>query len=111
MSLSRGFGDFRFKKNANAGPSGQIFIATPDLVTYELNPNGLRFMVIACDGLFDVMDSNQVIGFVTDEIKKVELDHKLTQYDVEEITCNLIDHAVKILDSGDNVTVVLVVFK
>lgn len=54
LALSRAIGDFEFKKSADLAPEQQIVTAFPDVVTHEISDDD-EFLVIACDGMFDVL--------------------------------------------------------
>jgi serine/threonine protein phosphatase PrpC len=58
LALSRALGDFVFKRNEDMPAEEQIVTANPDIITRDLTPD-VEFMVLACDGIWDVM-SNQV---------------------------------------------------
>lgn len=63
LALSRAFGDFVFKRNEKRSPIEQIVIAYPDIQTRPLSTD-LEFIVIACDGVWDVMTNDEVVEFV-----------------------------------------------
>ena len=56
-------GDFVFKRNDKKGPTEQIVTASPDVQIRDLTDD-LEFMVIACDGIWDVLSNDEVIDFV-----------------------------------------------
>lgn len=58
LALSRALGDFVFKKNTARRPEEQIVSAEPDILRVDLTDD-LEFVVMACDGIWDVL-SNQV---------------------------------------------------
>uniref|UniRef100_A0A8D8PVX0 protein-serine/threonine phosphatase n=1 Tax=Cacopsylla melanoneura TaxID=428564 RepID=A0A8D8PVX0_9HEMI len=63
LALSRALGDFVFKKNERRDAREQIVIALPDVVVQKVSSN-MEFMVIACDGIWDVMTNEEVCDFV-----------------------------------------------
>ncbi|KFM22880.1 putative protein phosphatase 2C 11 [Auxenochlorella protothecoides] len=63
LNLSRAIGDLRYKANPALEAKDQIITAQPDLCVEALVP-GDRFMVLACDGIWDVMSNQQVVDFV-----------------------------------------------
>ncbi|GJN94379.1 hypothetical protein Rhopal_007459-T1 [Rhodotorula paludigena] len=63
LALSRALGDFDFKQNANLAPEQQIVTADPDITVHEATADD-EFVVIACDGIWDVLTSQQVIDYV-----------------------------------------------
>ncbi|KAG0067514.1 Protein phosphatase 2C 2 [Podila epicladia] len=63
LALSRALGDFEFKMNATLGPDDQIVTANPVIVEYKLTEDD-EFLVLACDGIWDCMTSQEVVTFV-----------------------------------------------
>lgn len=63
LALSRALGDFEFKKNWSLAPEHQIITANPDLISHDITEDD-EFLVLACDGIWDCMSSQQVIDFV-----------------------------------------------
>ncbi|ODV95465.1 hypothetical protein PACTADRAFT_42469 [Pachysolen tannophilus NRRL Y-2460] len=64
LALSRGIGDFEFKKSVNLPPEEQIVTADPDIIEHISNPLTDEFIVLACDGIWDCLSSQQVIDVV-----------------------------------------------
>jgi serine/threonine protein phosphatase PrpC len=58
LNLSRAIGDLKYKSNEHLPAAAQIISAEPDVTETSLSPNDY-FLVLACDGVWDVM-SNQV---------------------------------------------------
>ncbi|KAF9428408.1 Protein phosphatase 2C 2 [Podila epigama] len=63
LALSRALGDFEFKMNATLGPEDQIVTANPDVVEHHITEED-EFLVLACDGIWDCMTSQEVVSFV-----------------------------------------------
>jgi len=63
LALSRAFGDFAFKNNNEFPAEGQMITSKPDVVVHEVGED-LMFMVLACDGIWDVMSNQEVADFV-----------------------------------------------
>jgi len=59
LSVSRTFGDIEIKKEKFGGKKN-VVIATPDIVEFELNDQ-YNFLVIACDGIFDVLSNMEIL--------------------------------------------------
>ena len=55
LSLSRAIGDLRYKQNPNLEPAAQIITAQPEVTKMELTEED-QFLLLACDGIWDVMD-------------------------------------------------------
>lgn len=63
LALSRALGDFEFKQNYGLEPEKQIVTADPDIITHKLDGEE-EFLILACDGIWDCLSSQQVIDFV-----------------------------------------------
>ncbi|XP_065073588.1 probable protein phosphatase 2C T23F11.1 [Ochlerotatus camptorhynchus] len=67
LALSRALGDFSLKRNGDKLPEEQVVTAYPDVEERAVS-EGFEFMVIACDGIWDVLPSQSVMEFVLTEI-------------------------------------------
>ena len=63
LNLSRAIGDLKYKQNGALPPSAQIITAEPDVIEQRLVPAD-EFMVLACDGVWDVMSNAEVCDYV-----------------------------------------------
>lgn len=97
LSVSRAFGDKESKK---------FITHRPELYKYKIKGNIDKFMIIACDGLWDVINCQDAVNFVLDNCydvnmnrinKNVNIARKLAEYAIE-------------MESGDNVTCIVVFF-
>lgn len=70
LNLSRAFGDHGYKQNKNLSDREQMITALPDVRTLTLNPAEDEFMVLACDGIWNFMSSQEVVDFVGPRIKE-----------------------------------------
>ena len=67
LALSRALGDFVFKRNEKKSAKDQIVTAFPDVQSRDVTDD-LEFIVIACDGIWDVLSNEEVIDFVRQRI-------------------------------------------
>lgn len=67
LALSRALGDFIFKRNDKMRPEEQIVTAYPDVEVRTITPEW-EFIVLACDGIWDVMTNEEVVEFVREGI-------------------------------------------
>merc|ERR1719181_2511078 len=63
LAVSRAFGDHRFKTNSNLGPVHQMVTCVPEVTSRSRRPED-EFLIIACDGIWDVMSSQEVVHLV-----------------------------------------------
>lgn len=119
LSLSRAIGDLRYKDNPNLPPEEQIICATPDIMTFLRQPND-EFIILACDGIWDVMSSEDAVQFVRERLPRAcEGQAPGEIYSTREISIvaeDMLDHCLSpdVAETfgrgGDNMTVVVVVF-
>ncbi|KAL1114939.1 hypothetical protein AAG570_007762 [Ranatra chinensis] len=63
LALSRALGDFIFKRNEKKRAEEQMVTAFPDVLVKNVTKEW-EFVVIACDGIWDVMTNEEVAEFV-----------------------------------------------
>jgi len=104
LALSRALGDFVFKKNEKKRPEEQIVTAYPDVTVEDITPNH-EFMVLACDGIWDVMTNQEVVDFV-----RARIAEKMEPEEIcEELMTRCLAPDCQMGGLGcDNMTVVLV---
>ena len=59
LNLSRALGDMEYKQSKNLPPAEQIVTAYPDVRKLQLGDE-VEFMILACDGIWDVLSNQQV---------------------------------------------------
>lgn len=74
LNLSRSLGDLDYKNNPDLPPEEQKITANPDIKIETLQEND-EFMVQACDGIWEIIDRQQIIDY----IKKHLGDKSLTE--------------------------------
>ncbi|KMZ71561.1 putative Protein phosphatase 2c [Zostera marina] len=67
LNLSRAIGDKDFKQNKLLPPEKQIITANPDIKIIDISEDD-EFVVLACDGIWDCMTSQQLVDFVEEYI-------------------------------------------
>lgn len=63
LAMSRAIGDYSYKTNENRPVEGQLVIPTPDITTVPRSAND-AFLVLACDGIFDVLSNEELVASV-----------------------------------------------
>lgn len=110
LSVSRGFGDVSGKPDVSH---------IPDNLLWKLDPSD-RFVIIACDGLWESVSSEEAVNFVTYQIDGLD-DKIFNVYDgkgtliypikeTKSIAKKLALYAIA-KGSTDNVTIMVVIFK
>lgn len=69
VAVSRSFGDFWFKRNAALKPHQQLVTSEPCVRVHVRDPHD-EFLVLCCDGIFDVMSNDQLRKFIRDKLKR-----------------------------------------
>lgn len=64
LNLSRALGDHAYKQNVNLPPQEQMISALPDVRHITVEPEKDEFMVLACDGIWNFMSSQDVVQFI-----------------------------------------------
>lgn len=67
LNLSRAIGDHGYKMNKELPAEDQMISALPDIKRITLEPED-EFMVLACDGIWNYMSNEEVVGFVKQRI-------------------------------------------
>ena len=115
LALSRALGDFMFKRNDRKSSEEQIVTAFPEVQQFQITEDW-EFVVLACDGIWDVLTSKEVVNFVRARLiqSKLGTGQENDTMDPEEICEDLMKHCLApdtLMGTGcDNMTVVLVYF-
>lgn len=111
LNLSRAVGDHFYKRNKALPAEEQMISAMPDVKVLTLNEEH-DFMVIACDGIWNVLSSQEVVDFVSERIKPND---KGVVRPLSSIVEELLDHCLAPDTSGDgtgcdNMTCMIITF-
>jgi serine/threonine protein phosphatase PrpC len=100
LAVSRAFGDYIYKEDTSLADDKQKVIVVPDLVVYPRNMKEDEFIILACDGIWDVASSTQCSSFVQSLLSEGETD-------LGNIAEEALDTCLERL-SSDNMTLMLV---
>lgn len=106
LALSRAIGDFMFKNNTQVTWEMQAVTCAPEVRVTHLNRDKDEFAVLACDGIWDMMTSEQVVEFVRPRIQQ--------RVPLGRICEELMDACLSPQPFGlgcDNMSVIIVTFK
>ena len=110
LAVSRAFGDFDYKSNKDLKPEEQAVICVPDITIQKRSPLRDRFLVLACDGVWDVMSNEQVGEFVMEKLEYLDGLHlALTPTILPEVGDELLKKCLE-LGSADNMSVLVIAF-
>lgn len=116
LAVSRALGDLNLKANPNGGVK-RFVIPDPEITTFQPNEAD-EFIVMASDGLWDVMSSQAVVEDIRCQIKYANIAMEYSGENIankDEISsqlCRIADTMVmkasKTLGSTDNITVLII---
>ncbi|KAJ3679535.1 hypothetical protein LUZ60_017546 [Juncus effusus] len=107
LSLARAVGDMEFKQNKFLPAEKQVVTCNPDINVIELTDDD-EFMVLACDGIWDVLSSQQLVDFIHEHLNN---ETKLSAV-CEKVMDRCLAPPSSVHGEGcDNMTMVLVQFK
>lgn len=104
LNLSRAIGDMELKQNKSLPAEKQIVTANPDITTVELSDDD-DFLIIACDGIWDCMSSQEAVDFVQE--------HLTSESKLSTVCEKMLDHCLAPSSGGegcDNMTMILIHF-
>ncbi|KAJ1446255.1 phosphatase 2C-like domain-containing protein [Pelagophyceae sp. CCMP2097] len=104
LAVSRALGDVGYKRRRAADDARTPVSCEPDVARVQLTADD-AFFVLACDGLWDVLSSQEAVDFVQTEL------HLADDRDpgaLEAVCARLARHAVDDKKSTDNVSVCVV---
>lgn len=71
LNLSRALGDMEYKQNPDLPPAEQMVTAVPEIKTEAVQPED-EFLIIACDGIWDVLENQEAVDFVRERLQRGE---------------------------------------
>ncbi|KAL7529532.1 hypothetical protein ACHAXR_004652 [Thalassiosira sp. AJA248-18] len=71
LGVARAFGDYDYKSNADLSASRQAVVCTPDIVVRKRTDSEDMYLVLACDGIWDVMSNDEVGAFVARRVAEL----------------------------------------
>ena len=108
LSVSRTFGDVE-AKNEKFGGMKNVVVALPDITEIELDED-FNFMVLGCDGIFDVLSNEEILECIKIVLKEKEI-NDLNNVNISELCGYIADMIIKsslAKDSYDNVSCIVV---
>nr|CAI5845503.1 unnamed protein product [Callosobruchus analis] len=101
LAVSRALGDFEYKNVEGRGPCEQLVSPEPEIFVRERDEDGDEFLVLACDGVWDVMSNEELCAYIRNRLTVTS--------NLREVTAQVIDTCLY-KGSRDNMSIVLVVF-
>ncbi|XP_038156091.1 protein phosphatase 1B isoform X1 [Cyprinodon tularosa] len=99
LAVSRALGDYDYKRVDGKGPTEQLVSPEPEVYVMIRAPEQDQFIILACDGIWDVMSNEELCEFVKS---------RLEVWDDLERVCNEVVDTCLHKGSRDNMSIVLV---
>ena len=109
LNLSRAIGDHAYKANKELSLSEQMITSLPDILTLDIDPLKDSFMILACDGIWNFMSSQDVCDYVQERLNANYA--KLSQICEELFMHCLAPNSEGDGTGCDNMTCILVTFQ
>ncbi|KAM4597504.1 protein phosphatase 1B isoform 1-T2 [Polymixia lowei] len=99
LAVSRALGDYDYKCVDGKGPTEQLVSPEPEVFEMVRAPEQDQFVILACDGIWDVMSNEELCEFVRSRLEVSD--------DLERVCNEVVDTCLH-KGSRDNMSVVLV---
>jgi len=101
LAVSRALGDFEYKSVPGLCPTEQLVSPEPDIYILDRNREDDEFLVLACDGIYDVLENDELCQLIRSRLSVTD--------DLKVATNQVLDVCLS-RGSRDNMTMILVVF-
>jgi len=101
LAVSRALGDFEYKNVEGKPPTEQLVSPEPEFFIKERIPSEDEFLVLACDGVWDVMTNQDICDFISARLKV---------HDNLETVCNEVIDTCLHKGSRDNMSIIIIAF-
>jgi len=101
LAVSRALGDFEYKNVQGKGPCEQLVSPEPEIFEVKRALTKDEFLILACDGIYDVMSNEELADFVRSRM--------LLTDDLKKICCEVCDTCLY-KGSRDNMSIVIIAF-
>ncbi|CAR22097.1 type 2C protein phosphatase PTC2 [Lachancea thermotolerans CBS 6340] len=106
LALSRAIGDFEFKSNPSLPPHSQIVTCVPDVVEHPIDYELDEFVILACDGIWDCLSSQECVDLVHYGINKGNMNLQDISSRIVDVCCSPTTEGTGI--GCDNMSIVVV---
>lgn len=86
LAMSRAFGDFIFKQNEDLSAEDQAVTCKPEVYHRDVSSQYDEFLVLATDGVWEVLEPQQVVDFVRIRLAK--------RQNLQSIVMDLVDECI-----------------
>ena len=106
LNLSRAIGDMDYKQSKDKPAEEQIVTANPEIREIALTKDD-RFMILACDGIWDILTNEEAVAFVDDKLAMGHSPSKVCEMVCDRCLATDTDGMGK---GCDNMSVLIVLF-
>ncbi|KAL6779395.1 hypothetical protein ACKKBG_A12165 [Auxenochlorella protothecoides x Auxenochlorella symbiontica] len=107
LNLSRALGDMEYKQSKEMGPEHQAVTAVPEVRTETLQA-GDEFLILACDGIWDVLTVQEAVDFARERLLSGKTPREVCEAMCDHCLAPDTDNCGK---GCDNMSVIVVVLK
>lgn len=116
LAVSRALGDVDFKQSSGLSWKEQVVTACPDVTVTPLQQDD-QFIVMGCDGIWDILSNEQCCSLVSDLLKahsaSVAVNHMSA--DISLVCEQILDHCLAdtntVREGTDNMTIIIILLK
>merc|ERR1711976_600190 len=101
LAVSRALGDFEYKNVEGKGPTEQLVSPEPEFYMKRRESDKDEFLVLACDGVWDVMTNEDICSFISARMRVTD--------NLEQIANEVIDTCLH-KGSRDNMSIIIIAF-
>jgi protein phosphatase 1B len=101
LAVSRSLGDYDYKRVEGRGPTEQLVSPEPEITAYDRHSQD-QFIVLACDGVWDVMTNEDLNTYIQHRLRVSE--------DLSKVCNEVVDNCLY-KGSRDNMSIVLIAFE
>ena len=76
LAFSRALGDFSYKNNFELPPQNQMVSPKPETTIIDRDSQD-HFVILACDAIYNVLNIDEIVNFVSDELKRTPKLHNI----------------------------------
>merc|ERR1719510_2447804 len=105
LNLSKAIGDHAYKTNKNLPLQEQMISPVPDVKRLTINPETDSFIFLACDGIWNSLNSQEVVDFINERLnnndQKDEKSDPMNTDRLTKVLGELFDHCLAPDTMGD----------
>ncbi len=107
LNLSRAIGDLEYKKNKQFEPQDQIISAFPDVVIHQRDLVNDNFIIIGCDGIWELYTGKDICGMIQTKIAENKPLDKVCEETLDQLIAKETQEGL----GCDNMSMCLIKFK